>query len=164
MCCWFTQCTGCGILYYINETSIHKTYRKAGYEYCHLQSCGPEALYEAFSELGIYKESQYVIGKEIQDDAKVDYRGMLGFVDHRFTLITCPPELRKYCRKNNVDITYVDKYEDLKEGDVAIVLLKDTSDFRNWHWICWPTQKTKIHNYFNESTVIVSIYKLSIVE
>ena len=158
------NCTGCGLLYYLNETSRHKEYRKIGYELCHLQSCGPEALYDAFNKLGIHKESQNYIGMELQDRAKVDYRCILGLAHHRFTLITCPPELRRYCKENNVKITYLDKYEDLQDGDVAIILLKDTSDFRNWHWICWPTRESRVLNFFNENTVIVSIYKLSIIE
>lgn len=153
--------SGCGLFYYVNESAEHKAMRKQGYELCHLQSCGPEALSDSFKYLGIDK-TPFEIGKEIQDADQVHYRGVLSIVHHDFTEITCPPELLKYCRANDIKITTVTDINDLQPGIIAIALIRGKSDLRDWHYICYPEyKKIDILSYFGEDTKFIKAYCLS---
>ena len=157
ICC--SSCNSCGLLFYLNESDEHKQMRENGYELCHIQSCGPEALQYAFNDLGIEKDFVQ-IAKEIQDSDRVHYRTVLSVVDHGFTRITCPPELVKYCRSQGLSVTKI-KYSELKDNDVAIVLLRGKSDIRDWHWMAWPKHtREEIENFFEEDTKVLSAYLL----
>ncbi len=157
----FLITNGCGSLYYLKESPEHKAMREAGYELCHLQSCGPQSLSNAFKYLGIDKEP-FTIGKEIQDLDRTHYREIMSLVHHDFSKITCPPELKKYCRHIGLTITVIDDVNDLTEDDVAIVLLRGTNDFREWHYICYPEYSVSyILDYFGENTVFIKAYKLT---
>ena len=151
---------GCGIFYYLNETAEHKAMRVAGYELCHLESCGPDALSDAFKHLDINK-TPHEIGKEIQDDSKSHYRQILSLASHKFTEITCPPELMKYCKGRGFKVTIVKEFKQLEKGDVAIVLLRGKSDLRDWHWICYPEySKSDISAFFGDDTIVKRAYVL----
>jgi|TARA_B110001454_G_scaffold209616_1_gene223288 hypothetical protein len=151
--------SGCGPLYYLTESPEHKKVREEGYEFCHLQSCGPAALEEAFQYFGINK-NQIEIGKEIQDSDHSHYRGIMSLASHDFTRITCPPELRRYCKSQGLTTKKI-KYNKLSPGDVAIVLIKGKDSIDDWHWITWPNHdKSEIEDFFEESTKIISTYLL----
>ena len=151
--------SGCGSLYYLKESKQHKQVRKEGYELCHLDSCGPVALEKVFKNLGINK-THVDIGKEIQDADNTHYRSVLGLVHHKFNLITCPPELLKYCKSQGLIITKV-KYEDLSKDNAAIILIKGYNDIEDWHWIDWPRTRSSVENFFGDDTRIISAYILS---
>ena len=151
---------GCGLLYYLSESPEHKAMRMAGYELCHLESCGPEALSHAFKHLGV-NETPTEIGKDIQDNDKSHYRSILGLASHRFHEITCPPELKKYCKGRGFKVTVVKGFDQLKKGDVAIVLIRGKHDLRDWHWICYPEySKSTISEFFGDDTIIKAAYVL----
>ena len=152
--------SGCGALYYLSESPEHKKTREGGYELCHIQSCGPAALEEAFFHLNI-KKSQEDIGKEIQDLDHTHYRNIISLFSHDFTRITCPPELFKYCRSQGLVVKKTD-YNKLSDGDVAIILIKGRSDISDWHWISWPKHsRLEIESFFNENTEIISTHLLT---
>jgi len=151
--------SGCGPLYYLKESKHHKQTRQEGYELCHLDSCGPVALEKAFKNLGINKP-HIEIGKEIQDADKMHYRSILSLAHHKFTLITCPPELLKYCRSQGLAPKRI-KYKDLSQDDVAIILIRGYSDIEDWHWIDWPRTRSSVENFFGDDTKIISTYLLS---
>ena len=158
---FFLITNGCGSLYYLKESPEHKAMREAGYELCHLQSCGPQSLSDAFKYFGIHKEP-FTIGKEIQDLDRTHYRRIMSLAHHDFTKITCPPELKKYCRHCGFTITAVNDVNDLKDGDVAIVLLRGKEDLRDWHYICYPTNSiSHILNYFGDDTTFIKAYVLT---
>ncbi len=151
---------GCGAIYYLSEPEDHKKMREKGYELCHLQSCGPEAISDAYKCFGKEK-SAFDIGKEIQDRAKVDYRGILSAAHHDFTKITCPPELLSYLEYKGFKIKAVNKFKDLGPSDVAIVLLRGRNDLKDWHYMTYPTHsKQEINNFFEDKTIIKKIYIL----
>jgi len=152
-------CSSCGLFYYLNETDRHREVREGGYELCHLESCGPDALAAAFKDLGINKD--YIqIGKEIQDLDRIHYREIASVVSHEFSRITCPPELLNYCRHEGLTVKKV-SFSDLSSGDIAIILLRGSDSITDWHWIAWPNNsKETIKNYFGTDTKILSVYLL----
>jgi hypothetical protein len=81
--CAFPLFTGCGLLFYLKEDLAHKEMRNQGYELCHIDSCGPEALGRIFQSFGILKDRTQ-ISKEIQDGDHVHYRTILGAFNHKF--------------------------------------------------------------------------------
>ena len=152
---------GCGPVYYLSEDPIHKEARKRGYELCHLKSCGPHALSDAFRHFGIHKRPLSV-GRELQDGDRFHYRSVLSIINHRFCQITCPIELLSFCKKHNFEITKKKNLNELNEGDVAIILIKGRDDLFDWHWMTYPTHsKSKIKNYFKGETAIKRIYILN---
>jgi hypothetical protein len=155
------MCGSCGAFYYLSEPIAHKHVRKSGYELCHLQSCGPQALSDAFAYFGINK-SPFELGKEIQDDDHSHYRTILSVASHKFSSITCPQELFKFCKKYNFKITKKKNLNELSKTDVAIVLVKGRDDLQDWHWIVYPRyDKSNILSYFNKQTKIKGIYILN---
>ncbi|MBD36271.1 MAG: hypothetical protein CL512_05830 [Actinobacteria bacterium] len=152
--------SGCGASFYLKEGENHKKVRKSGYELCHLRSCGPEAISHAYREMG-KKVHPFKIGKEIQDAAIFDYRKTLSWIHHDFVKITCPIELKKYLRKKGFKVTTVHDFDQVAEGDVAIVLIKGRDDIRDWHYMTYPTHtKKQILNFFKEDTAFKSAYIL----
>jgi hypothetical protein len=149
---------GCGLFFYIKESPHHKDMRRLGYDLCHINSCGPEALSHVFAGLGIRK-SRAQIGQEIQDRDHVHYRSILGLASHKFYRITCPPELMSYCRSQGLTVKKV-SFNNLKDSDAAIVLLKGRCDIEDWHWIEWAQGKEEIESFFGEDTKIISTYLL----
>ena len=152
---------GCGIFYYVNESPAHRAMRLSGYDLCHLKSCGPIALSNAFKHLGLH-ETTMEIGKDIQDNDKSHYREILAVVSHKFNEITCPPELERYCKHRGFKVTVVNDINRLATDDVAIILIKGHDDFKDWHWICYPENSKKdILNYFGNNTRIKGVYILN---
>jgi hypothetical protein len=152
---------GCGSLYYMSETDEHKIMRQSGYELCHLQSCGPEALSDAFSHLGI-SEEPFEIGKEIQDLDHSHYRAVMSLIHHDFSKITCPPELTKYCKYRGFKVEVVTDIDDLRPHHTAIVLLRGRDSIQDWHWICYPEyDKATILGFFDDKTIFKKAYILS---
>ncbi len=152
---------GCGLIYHLSETRAHKEVRKSGYELCHLESCGPQALSDAFSYFDINK-TPLEIGKEIQDDDNIHYRGALSFLHHDFCKITCPPELLKFCKKHNFIITKEKSLEKLDKNAIAIILIRGKDTFWDWHWTVYPKyDKSHISTFFEGETKIKGIYILN---
>jgi hypothetical protein len=153
-------CNSCGLLYYLNEPEPHKKMRLLGYELCHIESCGPDALAAAFKGLGINK-TYTQIAKEIQDADLVHYREISSLISHRFSRITCPPELLRYCKRQGLTIAKVN-LSDLSLNDVAIVLVRGNNRITDWHWMAWPANsKEEIKEFFEGETEVLSVYKLS---
>ena len=65
-----------------------------------------------------------------------------------------------YLKRNNYKYENI-KYDDLKEGDFAIVLLKGYDDIHEWHWASWPNDKKSIPKFFKDYTKIISVYKIT---
>ena len=156
---------GCGhiSISYIGkkETSKHKQFRKQGYDLCHLVSCGPKALSDAFKEFNINK-TPFQIGKELQDNDKSNYRKIVGVLNKEFYGITCPLELKKYIRNQGFAITEIKDLKKITSENTAIFLLKGKYDIGEWHWMTYPTNKiTKIQNCFGKHTKIRAIYVLT---
>jgi hypothetical protein len=151
--------SSCGLLFYLKEPPSHKEMRRQGYELCHIDSCGPEALVHVFASLGISK-TRTQIGQEIQDRDRVHYRTILGVFSHKFNRITCPPELLNYCRSQGLRVEKI-PYKSLLEKDTAIILLRGRNEIDDWHWIEWPQKKETIENFFGEDTEIICAYLLT---
>jgi hypothetical protein len=152
--------SGCGPIFYLSESEEHKTFRKQGYYLCHLESCGPQALSDAFKKFGINK-TPHELGVEMQDKDRSHYRKILGYIHHDFCKITCPPELINFCKSYGFSIRKIKDLKGLTKGDVAIALLKGKSDIKDWHWATYPTHnKETIMNFFEGDTQVKNVYIL----
>ena len=151
--------TGCGTFFYFKEGPEHKALRNEGYDLCHLDSCGPEALSHILKSLGLSK-SAHQIGRDIQDMGGIPYRGLLSVISHKFYRITCPPDLFNYCESLGIKAQKV-PYGSLEEGDVGIILLRGANFIGDWHWIEWPQKRATIETFFEEDTKIISSYILT---
>ena len=149
--------SGCGLFY--KNPPEHALWSKLGVDSYHFDSCGPEALRKVHKNFGKETDAT-MISVNIQQARKFDIYPLLGAIDEHIRGITNPCELKSYCRRNGFDVTTV-KYEDLKHGDVAVVLLKGFDDLYEWHWMAWPDEKDKIPTYFDEHTKIIRTYLIT---
>ena len=101
-----------------------------------------------------------MVSIHLQEKRKIKIFRILGLIDTKFREITCPPELLKYLRTHNFIYEKV-KYEDLKDGDVAILLLKGYDDIYEWHWAIWTYDQKSIPTFFKEHTKIIRTYKIT---
>lgn len=149
--------SGCGLFY--KSTPAELAWKKMGVDSFHFNSCGPKSLHKVHKNFGKEIDTT-MISVDIQHARKIDLYQLLGLIDERFRGITNPCELKSYCRRNGFEVTTM-KYEDLKEGDVAIVLIKGYDDLHEWHWMTWPDEKDEIPTYFDEHTKIIRKYLIT---
>ena len=100
-----------------------------------------------------------MVSIHLQENRGINIFRGLGLIHTEFRRITCPPELRAYLKRNGFGYELV-KYEDLQEGDFAIVLLKGYDDIHEWHWAAWPNDSNSIPVFFKEYTKIIKTYKI----
>ena len=148
--------TSCGLFH--KQSAKEEVWSKFGIDSLHFESCGPTALslmHYHFEE-DITKQ---MVSIHLQENRCINIFKGLGLIHTEFRRITCPPELRSYLKRNKFDYNIID-YDDLKQGDFAIVLLKGYDDIHEWHWASWPTDKESIPTFFKEHTKIITTYKI----
>ena len=120
----------------------------------HYISCGPKAIGNAlkeFSHLNL-TYSDIEISREIQKSGNI-IRVLMSIFDGEAMEITWPHELVNFLTSKGFAVEEIE-FNDLKAGDVAIVLIK--KDFHTYHWVTYPTKsKDTIENFFSTSTTIV---------
>ena len=67
-----------------------------------------------------------------------------------------PSEVRAYFKSNGFYIKKIKNFQDLKEGDVALVLIKEKNSII-YHWMCYPIDYN-ITGYFGDRTIVKDIY------
>ena len=134
--------------------------KRDGHYIKHFNSCGPKAIQQAILKIEKELVSRESISKNIQSTGNVS-RLVLASINYEALEITFPCEIKKYLKNKGYKIKEV-SFESLKKGDVAIVLIRGGSFFKEWHWITYPTySKTHIKNYFPSKTKIISVLKIS---
>ena len=120
----------------------------------HYISCGPNAIENAlkeFSHLNV-TYSDIEISREIQKSGNL-MRVIMSIFNQEAMEITWPHELVNFLTSKGFTVEET-KFEDLKAGDIAIVLIK--KDFYTYHWVTYPSKsKDTIKNFFSTSTTIV---------
>tara|TARA_Y100000385_G_C12786885_1_gene505950 strand:+ start:352 stop:702 length:351 start_codon:yes stop_codon:yes gene_type:complete len=101
-----------------------------------------------------------MVSIHLQKNRAINIFKGLGLIHTEFRHITCPPELRAYLKRNGFKYEKI-KYEDLTDGDFAIVLLKGYDDIYEWHWASWPSDVASILTFFGDYTKIVTTYKIT---
>lgn len=149
--------TGCGLFH--KPSAKEQVWSTFGIDSFHFESCGPTSLHEMHKHFGENITTQSV-SINIQEKRCINIFKGLGFIHTEFRRITCPPELLAYLKRNNYKYENI-KYDDLKEGDFAIVLLKGYDDVHEWHWASWPNDKKSIPKFFKDYTKIISVYKIT---
>ena len=145
--------TSCGLLH------KEKFKKEDGLYIRHYQSCGPDSIQDAILKLERKLVSRKSISQDIQSTGNIS-RLLLASFDYRALEITFPCELKKYLNKKGYNIQEV-SFDSLKEGDVAIVLIKGPNLLKQWHWITYPTHsKEYIKNFFS-STEVISVLKIT---
>ena len=148
---------GCGLFH--KPTAKEEVWSKLGIDSLHFQSCGPQSLSELHEHFGEEMTMQ-MVSISLQENRPVNVFKLLGLVETEFRRITCPPELRSYLKRNGFAYERVE-YEDLIDGDFAIVLLKGYDDLHEWHWATWPNDSSKIPTFFKDYTKIITTYKIT---
>ena len=148
---------GCGLFY--KPTAKEEVWSKLGIDSLHFQSCGPQSLNELHDHFG-EEITMQMVSINLQEHRPVNVFKLLGLVETEFRRITCPPELRAYLKRNGFVYERVE-YEDLIDGDFAIVLLKGYDDLHEWHWATWPNDSDKIPTFFKDYTKIITTYKIT---
>ncbi len=149
--------SGCGLFH--KPTTKEEVWSKLGIDSLHFQSCGPQSLSELHEHFGEEMTMQ-MVSINLQEHRPVNVFKLLGLVETEFRRITCPPELRSYLKRNGFAYERVE-YEDLIDGDFAIVLLKGYDDLHEWHWATWPNDSSKIPTFFKDYTKIITTYKIT---
>jgi len=150
--------TSCGLHHKPSPTE--KWWLKKGIDPLHFKSCGPVGLQKVYSHFIDENVTNIMISIEIQENRKIKIFKMLGTFDVDFRSITCPPELLSHLKRNNFKYESI-TYNELKEGDVAIVLLKGHDDFYDWHWAIYPDDRNEIPTFFKDYTKIIKTYKIT---
>jgi hypothetical protein len=149
--------SGCGLFH--KPTAKEGVWSKLGIDSLHFQSCGPQSLSELHEHFGEEMTMQ-LVSINLQEHRPVNVFKLLGLIETEFRRITCPPELRAYLKRNGFEYERIE-YEDLQEGDFAIVLLKGYDDLHEWHWATWPGDKKNIPTFFDDYTKIITTYKIT---
>ena len=145
--------TSCGLLH------KEKFKKEDGLYIRHYYSCGPGSIQDAILKLERKLVSRKSISQDIQSTGNIS-RLLLASFDYRALEITFPCELKKYLNKKGYNIQEV-SFDSLKEGDVAIVLVRGSNLLKEWHWITYPTHsKEYIKNFFS-STKVISVLKIT---
>ncbi len=152
--CFILLNPGCAIFHKEEFT------RKDGYYTKHFNSCGPKAIQQAILKIEKELVSRESISKEIQSTGNGG-RLILASINYKALEITCPCEIKKHLKDKGYKIKEV-SFESLSKGDVAIVLIRGSNTFKDWHWITYPNySKTYIKNYFASKTKIITVFKIS---
>jgi hypothetical protein len=149
----------CGFGLFHKPTAKEEVWSKLGIDSLHFQSCGPQSLSEMHEHFGEEVTLQ-MVSINLQENRAVNVFKLLGLIETEFRRITCPPELRAYLKRNGFEYERVE-YEDLQDGDFAIVLLKGYDDLHEWHWATWPNDSDKIPTFFTDYTKIITTYKIT---
>lgn len=132
---------------------------KDGYYVKHYWSCGPKAIYKSLRYFGEYKKRSD-ISKEIQSSGNIT-RSSLLLIHHEFVSATFPCEIKQYYYNNNFNVKELNSLDQLKNGDVAIVLVKGSIlKGEEFHWLCYPNDK-RIKDFYGENTEIIKVYLIS---
>tara|TARA_Y100000310_G_C20071433_1_gene529591 strand:+ start:21 stop:530 length:510 start_codon:yes stop_codon:yes gene_type:complete len=150
--------SGCGVLK-SSRLSTHQNESK------HIKSCGPEAIYDAIQSLSkkgikIEKASKEEISKEIRKNNKCSTltRGVLALFVYETRSITFPSEMANYFKERGFKVKKVNKFDELKRGDVALVLINKKRTL-HYHWMSYPNDNN-ILRFFGKDTVLSTIYLL----
>jgi hypothetical protein len=149
--------SGCGLLH--RPTTQEEVWSKLGIDSLHFKSCGPDSLSQLHQHFGEDVNMQ-LVSIQLQKTRGINIFKGLGYIHTEFRHITCPPELRAYLKRNGFVYERI-KYEELKQGDFAIVLLKGYDDIYEWHWATWPNDWADIPTFFGNYTKIVNTYKIT---
>ena len=151
--CFIFLNSSCGVFH------KEKFKKEEGFYIRHYHSCGPDSIQDAIIKLERKLVSRESISKDIQSTGNTS-RLLLASFDYRALEITFPCELKKYLNKRGYNIQEV-SFDSLKEGDVAIVLVRGSNLLKEWHWITYPTHsKEYIKNFFS-STKVISVLKIT---
>lgn len=148
---------GCGTLYNLTENKKAKQERINGYDPLHVQSCGPTAIKKAYLLLG-QEIQRKDISKEIRQDGNF-MRSILSIFSHHARSITFPSEIIKYFESHNFKVKSIKSYNQLKNGDIAIVLIKKNNTLM-YHWVCFPYD-INIESFFGAATSVLDIYLIA---
>ena len=167
--------SGCGTLEYYKEPQYIKEARKVGEDPDHINSCGPDAVYDALSyfhkNVKFKREpfSKKEISKIIQARHTTSCRNILSVFDNRGRQVTFISDMMAVLNHYGIgwyELTSrnLDEVNKKKGLGVAIVLVKRKGSI-DYHWMTYPSDsKRYIENFFaykgEGDTVIKKVYVL----
>lgn len=132
-----------------------------GYYIKHYNACGPIALEKALEALGDDSANRVEISRGIQDEGNF-LRGVISLFHYDGLLVTLPTEMKAACKEHGYKVIELDNLDELKEKDVALVLIWGRIFKKEAHWVMFPIDN-KIKNFkewYGEYTEISKIYLL----
>ena len=152
--CFLLLNSGCAIFHPEEFT------KKDNYYVKHFHSCGPRAIQHAIIKIEKKLVSCESISKKIQSTGN-NSRLILAYVNYEALEISFPCEIKKYFNDKGYKLKEV-SLESLNKNDTAIILVRGTNVFREWHWITYPTySKDYIKRVFSSGTKIINVFKIS---
>ena len=151
--CFLFLNTSCAIL------NTEEFRRDGRYYINHFNSCGPKAIQNTIKAIENEFVSRESISKDIQNTGNAT-RLILASINHEALEITFPCELKNHLTKKGYKIKEV-SFDSLGEGDVAIVLIRGSNVFKDWHWISYPTYSKEYIKKFYASTEVVKVYLIT---
>lgn len=131
----------------------------------HIMSCGPEAIRNAVYELNlnghnVQSVSLTEISKELKKKNKCSTitRDVVSLFVYESKRVTFPCEIKKYFTDRGFRVETLKELDELKQGDVAIVLIYRKGTL-SYHWITYPASNNII-KFFGKDTVLKRIYLL----
>ena len=148
--------SGCGVFYSLNEEpEWSRMERKLNRDPFHVNSCGPTALNDAFSHLGI-KVTNLEISEQIQKDGSI-LRDVMSAFTKEARRITFPSEIKSQLKEKGFEFIRLNSFSELKPEDTALILIHKKGTLSLYHWICFPVEKN-ILSFFGEDTVVDIVY------
>ena len=152
--------TGCGILQSVSNDSLYCGERLSGEDPIHIESCGPEAVVQAITIMGIdSRVSHKKISRHIQKNSVFPIRSFLSVFNERARGITFPFEIKRVLSVYNVTTKELNSIKDLEEEDVAIVLIREKFSL-DYHWVCYPAWRNPQSFFGENDTLIIKILLL----
>jgi len=139
--------TGCGVLHALTQNTVK-------YNLKHENSCAPRAIQKALWEVG-GDSNRLQISKKIKSGNNL-VRPIASLFVPQGRNITMPSEVKAYFDSGGFYIKKIKNFQDLKEGDVALVLVKQKNTIY-YHWMCYPVDYN-ITGYFGDKTIVKDIY------
>ena len=140
-----------------------------GYYSKHYTCCGPTALRRAFE--AFYRENGIVfkkgvsseeISRSIQDSGNKG-RTALSILNRHAVCITWPSEIKNIAKEYGFVPVKLNDINKLKEGDIAVVLIKGKTLKGEWHWMCFPYHDVEtIKKWYGKNTVVKDVYLLKL--
>jgi hypothetical protein len=131
----------------------------------HIQSCGPEAIYETIQSLknqgyDVEEISKKEISRELRgsNQCSTITRDALSLFIYETKSITFPCEIMDFFIKRGFKIEIIKNISDLKKDDTALILISQGRTL-NYHWMSYP-RDNNIMKFFGKDTVLKRIYLL----
>ena len=162
LCFAFISC-GCGAIHQAYEKQEVRIARFQFKDPVHLRSCGPEAIHDALNPLKVMVSIDEISRSIQKNDSSL--KCFISIFENDARKITWPSEIIKFIRTDQrtqgLEIVKLKNFDQVKEEDIIIFLIKKKYSLRNYHWISYPIYSLdQIDSFFGKGTKMVILYRI----